>query len=166
MRRRKFIALLGGAAAWPLTARAQQAMPVIGFLRSAPLADATHVAIEYRSAENDPDRLSALATDFARRPVRPVATSRDEPRPLSRASKGKTNSDRTPRQAPTSRDLSRPNTLRGSKVRTIFCANKLPSEAATVQRKEHLANFRKSREMLNEICAINAELLRRRESLD
>jgi putative ABC transport system substrate-binding protein len=63
-------------------------MPVIGFLRSASLADATrlidafrrglreigyvegqNVVIEYRSAENDPDRLTALATDFARQPV-------------------------------------------------------------------------------------------------
>jgi putative ABC transport system substrate-binding protein len=87
--RRKFIAVLGGAAAWPLAAHAQQpGMPVIGFLRSAPLADATHLvtafrqglkeagfvegqnlAIEYRSAEDQVDRLPTLVTELIRRPV-------------------------------------------------------------------------------------------------
>src|SRR5580704_4943781 len=90
IRRRKFIAALGGAAlAWPLTARAQQsAMPVIGFLLSRgphddpPLMDACqrglkeagyvegqNVAIEYRFADNQYERLPELAADLVRHQV-------------------------------------------------------------------------------------------------
>jgi ABC-type uncharacterized transport system substrate-binding protein len=88
--RRKFLAtLIGGAAACPLAARAQQpAMPTVGFLRSATLADVQHwvaafrqglkqtsfvegqtVAIEFRSADNQPDRLQTLVADLLRQPV-------------------------------------------------------------------------------------------------
>jgi putative ABC transport system substrate-binding protein len=90
MRRREFIAGLGGAAVWPVVARAQQpAIPVIGYLgtqsadddyknitvpflqglNEAGFFEGQNVAIEYRWAEKQVGRLPALATDLVRRGV-------------------------------------------------------------------------------------------------
>src|SRR5262245_36157660 len=93
----EFIILLGGtAAAWPLTARAQQpAMPTVGFLRATldkacflqtltecghpvrHVSERQNVAFEYRSADNQPDRLATLVADLIRQPVAVIVGSTD-----------------------------------------------------------------------------------------
>ena len=105
MRRRDFITILGGTAIAPIAARAQQsAMPVIGYLDSKPPAASSHqvagfrqglneagfaegrnVAIEFKWAEDQPDRLPALAADLVRRGVAAIVTNATATRPAMTA---------------------------------------------------------------------------------
>jgi putative tryptophan/tyrosine transport system substrate-binding protein len=103
MRRRELIALLGSAAVWPVVSRAQQSrLPTIGFLSSSVLersdrsvaafyrglgevgyVEGRTVSIEYRSAEDQLDRLPALAADLVRRQVDVIATAGNVPAALA-----------------------------------------------------------------------------------
>src|SRR5262249_28779753 len=86
MRRRAFLTLLDGAAAWPLAARGRTALPVIGYrsgreandkveaafhrgLKEAGFVEGQNVRIEYRWAQGQYDRLPALVAELLRRPV-------------------------------------------------------------------------------------------------
>src|ERR1700682_1205789 len=103
MKRRKFITLLGGAAAWPLDALAQQPpLPVIGVMSSRSTEDSPHmgeafrlglkeggfvegqnVAIEFRWARGDYGRLPALAADLVSRRVAVIAAVGGDPSPIA-----------------------------------------------------------------------------------
>ena len=94
MQRREFIAVLGSAAVWPLAARAQQTVPVIGYVSGRSLeyeerlllsfrkgleeegfAAGRNVAVQYRFSDGDDSRLPAIAADFVRRQVAVIVAS-------------------------------------------------------------------------------------------
>jgi putative ABC transport system substrate-binding protein len=126
MTRREFITFLGGAASWPFAARAQQPMLVIGFLSTRARDESAHlveafrrglaengytesrnVAIEYRWAFGQYDRLPGWAAELARRPVTLFVTGGD---PAAQAAKAATSTipiifGRRSRQTRTRREL-------------------------------------------------------------
>jgi putative tryptophan/tyrosine transport system substrate-binding protein len=93
MKRREFITLLGGAAAWPLAARAQPLIPLVGLLNSEPSTEQLRVdafvkrlhelgwiegrtvAIESRWAEGRPERVAEIAAEFVRLKAAVIVTS-------------------------------------------------------------------------------------------